>query len=50
MNATSKLFLENKIIQRKSTEAFNVTKMTNVKAGHEILIILLVVYVKIKFK
>lgn len=57
MNAALKLLFENKMTQRQVVEAFDVPKTTSAKAGKmsnaqtkKILIILLVVYVKIKFR
>lgn len=34
LNVALKLLPENKMSQRQAAEAFNVSKMTNVKAGH----------------
>ena len=54
MDATLKLFLENKMSQVQTVEIFNVLKTTNVRAAHasnaqtkKTLVTLLVIYLKI---
>lgn len=57
MDATLKLFLENKMSQVQTVEIFNVPKTTNVRAARasnaqtkKTLVTLLVIYLKIKFE